>query len=485
MAEEDFEMRLTRGAKTSLQTFKDQSLLRRRFGDDAVRLYNSCEGTKTALQLMDELGMSEEAFVSILEYMNNNGMVSVSQGPASKITPPQLSRISPPAISPSAAYSPPSQSTFARTPPIPPRKSERQGMEEEGLGGKPAAGDEEIEEKEDESGEAGEGIGPSRGKSARFERGIGGNSPADEREKDFSPRASQEEKKEADVSLMSPLEKVLYEKHGELGVQIYNLIDGEKTAEEILRQTGVSESKLVEILEFMDEQGIIKLEKPPSSEPEPSDETPEEPPAEKKPEPAREPRFKPIIEEDPEEKPFVAPKAPPKVPNQQKEEEEEADELLVPVDVPAMAKLSLTQQAVLFAELATRFGKSAQELVKHIDGKHDFVELSLSCSLSFFDIDTILAYFGKKGFVTFRQLTRDEIKKRYGEDGFAIFKRYGRDGLLLYEMIGKEASMKDIIVKSKLDPNRAIDIFVFIHKALGLDIPLEKNIIYRQLGLKK
>lgn len=288
-----------------------------------------------------------------------------------------------------------------------------------------------------------------------------------------------------DVGLLSPLEKVLYEKHGELGVQIYNLIDGEKTAEEILKQTGVSESKLVEILEFMDEQGIIKLEKPPSSEPEPSDDKAQDASYEKKPEPAREPRFKPIIEEEPEEKPFVAPKAPPKAPNPQKEEEEEADELLVPVDVPAMAKLSLTQQAVLFAELATRFGKSAQELVKHIDGKRDFVELSLSCGLSFFDIDTILAYFGKKGFVTFRQLTRDEIKKRYGEDGFAIFKRYGRDGLLLYEMIGKEASMKDIIVKSKLDPNRAIDIFVFIHKALGLDIPLEKNIIYRQLGLKK
>ena len=45
-----------------------------------------------------------------------------------------------------------------------------------------------------------------------------------------------------------------------------------------------------------------------------------------------------------------------------------------------------------------------------------------------------------------------EIKKKYGEDGFAIYKKYGRDGILLYEMIGKETSLKDIIIKSKIQP---------------------------------
>jgi hypothetical protein len=96
-----------------------------------------------------------------------------------------------------------------------------------------------------------------------------------------------------------------------------------------------------------------------------------------------------------------------------------------------------------------------------------------------------MAHFGKKGYVTFRQLDRNEIRKRYGDDGFSIFKKFGRDGLLLYEMIGKEASLKDIIMKSKLDPDRAIDIFLFIHKVLGLDIPLDRDVIYRQLGMKK
>ena len=48
-----------------------------------------------------------------------------------------------------------------------------------------------------------------------------------------------------------------------------------------------------------------------------------------------------------------------------------------------------------------------------------------------------------------------------------------------------EKELRDIIAKSKVDADRAIDIFVFIHKVLGLDIPLDRDMIYRQLGLKK
>src|SRR3989338_6450009 len=242
-----------------------------------------------------------------------------------------------------------------------------------------------------------------------------------------------------DPDMLYPLEKILYEKYGMVGVKIYNLIDVEKTAEEILRATGVSEARLVEILEFMDEQGIIKLEKP---------ETAEE------------------AEEE-------------------KNEEEEAEKEVTLVDVPMMEKLSLSNQAVLLAELAVKFGPTARQLVNLVDGKRDFVELALATGLSFFEVDGVMAYFGKKGFVSFSQLSRDDIKKKYGEDGFAIYKRYGREGLLLYEMIGKEASLRDIISKSRLEPDHAVEIFLFIHKVLGLDLPLDRDEIYRQIGMRK
>ena len=140
---------------------------------------------------------------------------------------------------------------------------------------------------------------------------------------------------------------------------------------------------------------------------------------------------------------------------------------------------------MLFADLSTKFGKNARALMDLVDGKADFVGLALASGLSFFEIDAIMAYFGKKGFLSFRTLGRTEIKERFGEDGFAIYKRYGRDGLLLYEMIGKEASLKDIILKSRLEPDRAIDIIAFIHQVLGLEIPLDRELIYRQLGLRK
>jgi hypothetical protein len=51
--------------------------------------------------------------------------------------------------------------------------------------------------------------------------------------------------------LLSPLEKIIFNKFGKEGVDVYNLIDGEKTAEQILNETGVSESKLVEILDLV------------------------------------------------------------------------------------------------------------------------------------------------------------------------------------------------------------------------------------------
>jgi hypothetical protein len=264
----------------------------------------------------------------------------------------------------------------------------------------------------------------------------------------------------------------------------------------------------VEILEFMDEQGIIKLEKPEEklpSAPAPKatddegkggwekDKEAEEKEGEEKEgeeEPAQEPRFKPLTEEEPEEHPFTPPPPPPKAPAEKekvKKMQEELDEEVgaIMVDVPEMAKLSVMQRALLFAELSTKFGKAAKQLMGLIDGKRDFIDLSLATGLSFYDIDAVTAYFGKKGMLTFRQLVREDIKKKFGEDGFAIYKRFGREGLLLYEMIGKESSLKDIIIKSKIEPDRAIDILVFIHKVLGLDVPIDREVVYKQLGIRK
>jgi hypothetical protein len=420
MAGSDFNIVLKKEAKTSLQAFKDQSLLRRRFGDSAVALYNAIDSGEPASKLMQKLGIVEEAFVEILEFMNNNAMVSVMQGePPSAPVPQEIE--------------------------VEPEPQPEAAIEKEAL---------QIAQKK-----------PAR----QFDKGN-----------------------DSDNRALSPLEKILFDTYGELGVRVYNLIDGEKTAEEILRETGMSEAKLVEILEFMDERGIIKLEKPLEASQSggddegDTDESSEEEEKESA-KPAREPRFTPIAEDAPEGKPF----SPPAVPVKQKEEKkqveipEEPGEDIVLVDVPAMEKITMMQRALIYADLSTKFDRRASELMKLVDGNRDFVELAMATGMALHEIDAVMAHFGTKGILSFRQLERNDIKKRYGEDGFSIYKKYGRDGLLLYEMIGKEASLKDIILKSRVDPERAIDIFMFIHRVLGLEIPIDRDIIYRQIGMKK
>ncbi len=466
MADMDFDMRLKKEAKSSLQSFRDQSLLRRKFGDEAVKLYNLIDSAKTASELMSSLGMKEETFVEILEFMNNNAMVSIV--PAEPSAEQQGWH--------GAAEG---EHALGRKSPLAAASGEEATSGAEDA----AAGAEEAE------GEASE---PEEQPAHRGKPPISAS---------FSSAPDAPGEKEIDEESLSPLEKVLYRKHGSIGVRIYNLIDGEKTAEEILRETGVSEAKLVEILEFMDEQGIIKLEKPEEKASSPpgsgggdeggkgdgdgSGEDKGDGGEEGEDKPAREPRFKPIVEDVPEGKPFQAPAAPKKEEKPAKEEVDEPGEDIVMVDVPSMARLSVIQKAMMFTELSTKFPPAARQLFDLTDGKRDFVGLSLATGMPLFDVDSAMAYFGKKGFISFRQLDRNEIRDRFGEDGFSIYKRFGREGLLIYEMIGKEASLRDIILKSKVDPDRAIEIFSFIHKVLGLDIPLDRDLIYRQIGLKK
>jgi len=65
----------------------------------------------------------------------------------------------------------------------------------------------------------------------------------------------------------SPVEKIIFDRYGDIGLRTYSLTDGQRTAEEIMKETGLTEAKLVEILDFMDAQGIIKLDYPKGSLP--------------------------------------------------------------------------------------------------------------------------------------------------------------------------------------------------------------------------
>ena len=59
---------------------------------------------------------------------------------------------------------------------------------------------------------------------------------------------------------LSPVENIIFKKYGQEGLKVYGLIDGVTPARQIMNKTGLAEPKIVEILCFMDTEGIIRLD---------------------------------------------------------------------------------------------------------------------------------------------------------------------------------------------------------------------------------
>lgn len=421
-----------------IDRFKNQGKVLERFGEAGISVYEAVVEGLNPQAIAQRLGVQIEKILEILSFMEGEGMLEAQGG------------------------------------------SEVPAQPQKVWAGRAGAGKPE--------GDAGTGGGSTGGFGAdEGESGIPSDSdamPADGGERIKPRQEFGREAKEEEISVipagLSSLEKLIYEKYGPVGIKVYNLIDGEKTAEEILNETHISEVKLVEILEFMDEHGIIKLEKPEEKK---ADDAPSAPVE----------KFKPILEEETDpaaaakaQKDSIKPPSPPLKKEKTEHPPSDVEEMIdiIPIDVPAHAPLSIAQKAELAGLLPLKFGRRGMDMFRLVDGKNDFVEIALQLHCSLFEIDDVLGFFGKKNFVSFAQLPREDIRKKYGDDGFSIYKKYGRDGVYLYELIGKEKSLRDIILLSKIEPKRAVEIFVFIHQVLGLDVPFDKDMIYRQLGIK-
>ncbi len=260
-------------------------------------------------------------------------------------------------------------------------------------------------------------------------------------------------------TLRSSAEKKLYDQFGQQGVDVYRLMDKVSLPSEILSRIPIQEAKLLEILKYMQKEGLIGLQ------------APEEAPAEIEEEEIPAPR-----EEAP--RPVKA-QMPPKLPTQ---------ELALPprpVYLPIKRQLGLFGKLKIEAELIKRFGQHGMHLYSLIDGERTTIKLSKISRYPMSLIDSMLDILSAHGAIELRELTGDEIRERYGEEGLAIYDVYGRDGVLIYEMIDKRATIKEIIMASGLPPKRGVEIFAFIHKILGLEIPLDTNILYRQLGIEE
>ncbi|MFH1260417.1 MAG: hypothetical protein ABIJ10_03470 [Candidatus Micrarchaeota archaeon] len=305
--------------------------------------------------------------------------------------------------------------------------------------------------------------------------------PGDQSDSDLELSSISDDLQDQTDSKLSPVEKIIFDRYGDLGLRVYSLIDGQRTAEEIMADTGLSETKLVEILDFMDEQGIIKLDypkgskggsgsKPPPTSP--GGQAFAQPPPQQssyrsqsvQPQPsARKSAFVPMVEDD--------------------EKLDQVQTVPSPIESPVKAPLDIIRSVQAKAKLMLKYGDKGGKVFELINGKNDIIDITLKLDIPLYDIIETLAYMMENGMIIMKPLSRTDVRKKYGDDGYSVYKRYGKEGLMLYELIGKELTIRQMADKITKDKSNVIDMFIFIHRVLGIELPIDKDVLAKQLGL--
>jgi hypothetical protein len=470
--------------KGPLQRFKNQNLLIKKFGEIGLQIYKAITGKRTTHELKKDLGIDPSLFDQVVSYMQDAGMVELEPvavkkaAPEEKPAPPEEVKEAPEEELPEkelpsleelpeeeeAEEMPPLEEelSFEEIKPIglgeEEKPPEKEAKPEEAAAPPPEeekeAPEKEVEEEIIEEEELIPEEGPPE-EEITFE--TGGELPPEKPE-------------------LSPVEKIIIDKYGDLGIRVYALIDGQRTAEEIMSETGLTEAKLVEILDFMDEQGIIKLDYPKGGpggrEPAP----PRGPPPPIGGRAARAPPLPPGVKGKKEEMGFV-----PMIEGE--ESLEEARGVSSPLEVPVKSPLDIVKSVQLKAKMMFKLGDKGNKVLDLVDGKNDMIDISLKLDMPLYVVADILGFMFENGILIMKAMSRSDVHKKYGDDGYSVYKRYGKEGLMLYELIGKELTIKQMADKITKERSQIIDMFIFIHQVLGIELPIDKDVLAKQLEL--
>ncbi len=254
-----------------------------------------------------------------------------------------------------------------------------------------------------------------------------------------------------------PVEKIIRDKYGAIGIAVYTLIDGNKSAEEIMAETGLTEVKLIEILDFMEEKNIIKLEYPDKKKETVAIETDKD--------------TIDMMEGDTTFTPLTDTTT----------ISHTISKGMQTIDIPKKLPLDIVRSVQLKAKIMFEFSDKGSRVFEAIDGKKDIIEIVLKTKNTLVFVTKIFNFLSEKNAIILQPLERDKIKEKYGVEAYRIYKRFGREGVLLYELVGKDLDIKQMMQKITKDKNQFVDIFVFVHKVLGVPIPVEKDIILKKL----
>ncbi len=461
MAKGKKDYKVTKTEKGPLQRFKNQNLILKKYGEMGLKIYRAITGKRTVKELQKDLGIEKDMFDSIIDYMQEAEMIELALVERKKEEIPEAKAPEELEVPPEEeAVEEAEEEAVEEIEEITPEEVEEEIKPEEEI---------EIEKPEIEAEEE----APPKEKEEKYEEEIKpiGIEPVEEEveeeevpEEEPEEEVPEEEEKfelgeiEAEApeegEELTPIEKIIKDKYGDIGIQVYNLIDGQKTAEEIMNETGLSESKLIEILDFMDDQGIIKLDYPKGKEKEVEVPTPKE-----KKEAAE--AFGPMVGEK------VTP-AVVTIPS--------------PVEIPVKAPMDIIKSVQMKAKMLLKY-KEGGKVFKEMNGKKDVIDIALKLDISLYRLYDILDFMLENEMVIMKPVTRDIVKKKYGDDGYTVYKRYGREGLMLYELIGKELTIKEMADKVTKERAKIIDMFLFIHEVLGIELPIDRSVLERQLGI--
>jgi hypothetical protein len=485
--------------KGPLQRFKNQNLLIKKFGEVGLQIYKAITGKRTTIQLKQDLGIDPSLFDQVLNYMQDAGMAElepVSIKPKGEEPPeapeepeeaepevlkekelpgleelPEAEEEELPPLEEKPHVEPEEEITFEEIKP----EFEGVGFEEEEPEEEPEEPSEEEPEfvediepiSEEEPPEEPEEEPPEEPEEGPMEPEV----PPEEEEITFA--GPEEEEFAEEKPQLSPVEKIISDKYGDLGIQVYSLIDGQRTAEEIMSDTGLTEAKLVEILDFMDEQGIIKLDYPKGGR---DRELP----------PPRGP-MPPIggrAARAPPPSTAAAEQGMGFVPMIEREESlEGARGVPSPLVVPVKAPMDFVKSVQMKAKIMLKLGSKGSKVMEQVDGKHDMIDIALRLDIPLYEVNDMLRFMMENGVLILKGISRSDVHKKYGDDGYSVYKRYGKEGLMLYELIGKELTIKQMADKITKERSQIVDMFIFIHQVLGIELPIDKQVLARQLDL--
>ncbi len=131
--------------------------------------------------------------------------------------------------------------------------------------------------------------------------------------------------------------------------------------------------------------------------------------------------------------------------------------------------------------LMLKFKQPGVKVLELVNGSRDAVELSLKSGLPLYVVYEILGILEKSGVVKLEPSVRGEIQRKYGEDGYSVYKKYGREGVMLYQLIGKDMDLRAMAHQTSKDKVRVVEIFMFIHKLLGIELPIDEDVLLERL----